>query len=279
MSLVKNTATIGIFTLASRVLGFVRDVMMAHYVGAGFANDAFAVAWRLPNLFRALFAEGAFSAAFVPMFNRVVGTAENEGRAGLPAGTRFAEDVGADGAMITPPYYGFSGFEGLQRHYEVITAHSSIGVVVYFSGAALVACITGPAGVDTADQRARGWAEVFGSRHPHTDPSAYLERADYRVDGGRAAMERLLALPTPPDAVFVANNLMGVGATQALAEHDADVALLILGDLPFGMFPRPRSQIVSLPARRLGTTAADLLLSRIKGDATPTQTVVLDAEV
>ncbi|MGN6277942.1 MAG: murein biosynthesis integral membrane protein MurJ [Sphingomonas sp.] len=93
MSLVKNTATIGIFTLASRVLGFVRDVMMAHYVGAGFANDAFAVAWRLPNLFRALFAEGAFSAAFVPMFNRVVGTAENEGRAGLPAGTRFAEDV------------------------------------------------------------------------------------------------------------------------------------------------------------------------------------------
>jgi putative peptidoglycan lipid II flippase len=93
MSLVKNTATIGIFTLASRVLGFVRDVMMAHYVGAGFANDAFAVAWRLPNLFRALFAEGAFSAAFVPMFNRVVGTAENEGREGLPAGTRFAEDV------------------------------------------------------------------------------------------------------------------------------------------------------------------------------------------
>ena len=93
MSLVKNTATIGAFTLISRVLGFVRDILGAHYLGAGFANDAFAVAWRLPNLFRALFAEGAFSAAFVPMFNRVIGTAEREGREGLPAGIRFAEDV------------------------------------------------------------------------------------------------------------------------------------------------------------------------------------------
>ena len=93
MSLVKNTATIGIFTLASRVLGFVRDILGAHYLGAGFAMDAFSVAWRLPNLFRALFAEGAFSAAFVPMFNRVVGSAENEGEEGLPAGIRFAEDV------------------------------------------------------------------------------------------------------------------------------------------------------------------------------------------
>jgi putative peptidoglycan lipid II flippase len=93
MSLVKNTATIGGLTLVSRVLGFVRDQLMAHFVGAGFASDAFLVAWRLPNLFRALFAEGAFSAAFVPMFNRVVAQAEKDGRAGLPTGLRFAEDV------------------------------------------------------------------------------------------------------------------------------------------------------------------------------------------
>ncbi len=93
MSLVRNTATIGSLTLVSRVLGFVRDQLMAHFVGAGFANDAFLVAWRLPNLFRALFAEGAFSAAFVPMFNRVVGQADAEGREGLPEGLRFAENV------------------------------------------------------------------------------------------------------------------------------------------------------------------------------------------
>ena len=66
---------------------------MAHFVGAGFASDAFLVALRLPNLFRALFAEGAFSSAFMPMFNRMVAEAEKEGREGLPAGIRFAEDV------------------------------------------------------------------------------------------------------------------------------------------------------------------------------------------
>ncbi|MFI2707562.1 hypothetical protein ACH5WX_08455, partial [Nocardioides sp. CER28] len=71
--------------------------------------------------------------------------------------------------------------------------------------------------------------------------------------------------------------LMGVGATRALAERSSDVTLLILGDLPFGMFPRPGSRVVPLPARRLGTEAADLLLARIKGDRTPTRTVVLDA--
>ena len=93
MSLVKNTATIGGLTLVSRVLGFVRDQLMAHFVGAGFASDAFLVAWRLPNLFRQLFAEGAFAAAYVPMFNRLVTQAEKDGEPGLPAGLRFAEDV------------------------------------------------------------------------------------------------------------------------------------------------------------------------------------------
>lgn len=72
MNLLKATGTIGGLTLVSRVLGMVRDMLMARYVGAGFASDAFLIAWRLPNLFRALFAEGAFSAAFVPMFNRVM---------------------------------------------------------------------------------------------------------------------------------------------------------------------------------------------------------------
>ena len=93
MSLVRNTATIGGLTLVSRILGFVRDMLMARFVGAGFASDAFLIAWRLPNLFRALFAEGAFASAFVPMFNRTIAEDEKEGGDGLPAGLRFAEDV------------------------------------------------------------------------------------------------------------------------------------------------------------------------------------------
>ncbi|MBV9840739.1 MAG: murein biosynthesis integral membrane protein MurJ [Sphingomonadaceae bacterium] len=93
MSIVRNSMTIGALTLVSRVLGFVRDQLMAHFVGAGFASDAFLVAWRLPNLFRALFAEGAFSAAYVPMFNRVMAEAERRGEPPLAAGVAFAENV------------------------------------------------------------------------------------------------------------------------------------------------------------------------------------------
>lgn len=93
MSLVRNTLTIGGLTLVSRIFGFLRDVLMARFVGAGFASDAFLIAWRLPNLFRALFAEGAFSAAFVPMFNRIVGRETADGRDGLPAALLFAEQV------------------------------------------------------------------------------------------------------------------------------------------------------------------------------------------
>jgi putative peptidoglycan lipid II flippase len=89
MSLVRASATIGSFTLLSRIAGFVRDVLQANLLGAGLAADAFLIALRLPNLFRALFAEGALAAAFVPMLNqRMAGEA-----GGLDAARRFAEAV------------------------------------------------------------------------------------------------------------------------------------------------------------------------------------------
>jgi putative peptidoglycan lipid II flippase len=86
VNLTKALGSVGGLTLASRVLALVRDTLQASYVGAGFASDAFFVAFRLPNMFRALFAEGAFSAAFIPLFNRKV--AEGGGTA---AGVDFAE--------------------------------------------------------------------------------------------------------------------------------------------------------------------------------------------
>ena len=71
--------------MASRVLGFVRDILIARYLGAGPVADAFFVAFKFPNFFRRLFAEGAFNAAFVPQF---AGTLETEGR---DAARAFAE--------------------------------------------------------------------------------------------------------------------------------------------------------------------------------------------
>lgn len=94
MNLVRATASIGGLTLVSRVLGMVRDILMARYVGAGFASDAFLIAWRLPNLFRALFAEGAFAAVFVPMFNRRMAEAETgDAGSGMAAATAFASQI------------------------------------------------------------------------------------------------------------------------------------------------------------------------------------------
>ena len=71
MRLLRNFATVGGYTAASRVLGFFRDILVAGVLGAGPVADAFFVAFKLPNLFRRLFAEGAFNSAFVPLFARV----------------------------------------------------------------------------------------------------------------------------------------------------------------------------------------------------------------
>lgn len=67
MNLLKTLATVSSMTLLSRILGFVRDFVIARTFGAGMMTDAFFVAFKLPNLLRRLFAEGAFSQAFVPI--------------------------------------------------------------------------------------------------------------------------------------------------------------------------------------------------------------------
>jgi putative peptidoglycan lipid II flippase len=87
MNLLASIFTVGGYTLASRVLGFIRDILIAHALGTGLAADAFFVSQRFPNLFRSLFAEGAFNAAFVPQYARRL---EGEGH---EAARRFAEQV------------------------------------------------------------------------------------------------------------------------------------------------------------------------------------------
>lgn len=78
MNLMRAIAAVGGMTMLSRVFGFARDILIASFLGAGGAADAFVVAFRFPNLFRRLFAEGAFAAAFVPIFSK---SFEAEGRA------------------------------------------------------------------------------------------------------------------------------------------------------------------------------------------------------
>jgi putative peptidoglycan lipid II flippase len=72
MSFARNFLTVGLGTLSSRFLGFFRDILMASALGTGPVADAFFVAFRLPNLFRRIFAEGAFNSAYVPLFSKTL---------------------------------------------------------------------------------------------------------------------------------------------------------------------------------------------------------------
>lgn len=78
MSLIKAAATVSSLTLLSRITGVVRDMLIARYFGSSAATDAFYVAFRLPNMLRRLFAEGAFQQAFVPMLSDVKATKSEE---------------------------------------------------------------------------------------------------------------------------------------------------------------------------------------------------------
>jgi len=87
--MIKRIATVGGLTLVSRITGFIRDVVMAAVLGAGPMADAFFIAFRLPNHFRAILAEGAFNAAFVPAYARTLE------QSGLSAARLFADRIAA----------------------------------------------------------------------------------------------------------------------------------------------------------------------------------------
>ena len=87
MALLKSIITVGGFTIISRITGFVRDVLIARFLGASTVADAFFIALKLPNLFRSLFAEGAFNSAFIPLF-----TEELE-KNGHDAAKAFAKEI------------------------------------------------------------------------------------------------------------------------------------------------------------------------------------------
>jgi putative peptidoglycan lipid II flippase len=87
MSLFRSTATIGFYTLANRILGFIREILTAAVLGAGPMADAYFMAVRVPSLFRSLFDEGVFSTAFVPLF---AGTVAEHGKEAARAHTEEA---------------------------------------------------------------------------------------------------------------------------------------------------------------------------------------------
>ena len=78
MNLIKSTGTFSFFTTISRILGYLRDILIAIFFGSGPLADAFFVAFRIPNTFRRLFSEGAFNAAFVPSYSSLLNKKKQE---------------------------------------------------------------------------------------------------------------------------------------------------------------------------------------------------------
>jgi len=86
MNLLSSTTVFSFYTLISRILGYFRDILIATFLGASIYADAFFVAFRLPNTFRRLFAEGVFNAAFIPSYAEANIISKKDGR-------KFADDV------------------------------------------------------------------------------------------------------------------------------------------------------------------------------------------
>jgi len=86
MNLLKSTGTFGFYTIVSRLLGYLRDILIAIFIGTGMLADAFFVAFRIPNTFRRLFAEGTFNSAFVPSYS-------SEIVKGKKRSNKFANDI------------------------------------------------------------------------------------------------------------------------------------------------------------------------------------------
>jgi LacI family transcriptional regulator len=130
------------------------------------------------------------------------------------------------------------------------------------AGARRIACITGPARVSTASERLAGYQAAL--RAAGVAPDADLvRRADFKEDGGYAATRTLLAGRTRPDALFVANNLMTLGALRAVREAGLHVPddLLLVGwdDAPWTTLISPQLTVVAQPTQEIGRQAAKLL--------------------
>ena len=148
------------------------------------------------------------------------------------------------------------------------------------NGARRVACITGPKRLSTANERLAGYKDALAAAGRRFDESLVL-REDFRQAGGYDAV-RALTSGRPrahPDALFVANNQMTVGALQALQQQDLDVPgdVKVVGfdDAPWATLTRPQLTVVAQPTYDIGRTAAELLATARAAKGGPREVVLV----
>jgi LacI family transcriptional regulator len=141
-----------------------------------------------------------------------------------------------------------------------------------------IALLSGPAGIDVAEERLGGYLDALRSAGVPVREDLVIN-GDFGHEGGHEAMGRLLDLPQAPRAVVVANNLMTLGAIQQVEERQVripdDLALVGFDDMPWAGFLRPPLTTVAQAAEELGKIAAQLLIERIKDPQRAIRQVVL----
>ena len=127
--------------------------------------------------------------------------------------------------------------------------------------------INGPEGLSVTRERLAGYRDALAASGVAVR-DAFIVHSDFRHAGGKAAMTRLLGMPKPPRAVVVANNLMTLGALQAIHEQGVripeEMAVVGFDDMPWATSLRPPLTAVAQPAEELGGAAAQLLLERLQ---------------
>jgi LacI family transcriptional regulator len=149
-------------------------------------------------------------------------------------------------------------------------------------GHSRIGWIGGPPRLSTSMERHDGFLDGIKAAGLSLEPE-YLQNGDYRLDGGYQSMQRLLNLPHPPTAVMVGNNLMTLGALQAIHEKclsiPRDIAIVGFDDMPWAASLQPPLTVVAQPTCEMGIIAARLLLARIANPSLSTHTVILDTQL
>lgn len=150
--------------------------------------------------------------------------------------------------------------------------------LLFDAGYRRVGCISGPELVETADERADGWAIAVREATGAEPPPELVIRTTYTVGGGEEATRQLLALPGPPDAIFAANNKLASGAIRVLSgegKMPPQIGVVSFGGLPLVLLVPAGILVTHLPSRELGLRAATMLMERIQGLDAPVREEVL----
>ena len=189
------------------------------------------------------------------------------GRAGIPVVAIDRSPVGLDVDLVT-----VTNEEG---------AHAAVAHLCAV-GWKRIGLIAGPSHLNVAQEREHGYERALREAGMAVDPEI-VRRADFKEQGGYDAMRSLLDLAHRPTAVFVANNLMAMGALHAIGNAGLkipeDIGIVSFDDVPWGAWLQPPLTVVDQPAYDLGASAARLLLGRLREPHRPIRKLVLQTRL